>query len=100
MTWYKKLVEFWKSNLEQNVKKLSIGFGSFLIVILVSCTLPLELFIASIYGAGVSFGSMLIMSIFGKNGNHYLSDKESELPESEFKPESEPEQPKETNTLP
>ena len=67
--WYKILLQFWSENLANNVKKISIGFGSFIIVVITTCTLPIPLFLASIYGAGISFGSMTIMSIFGKNGN-------------------------------
>ena len=69
MTWYKTLYQFWISNLERNVKRISIGFGSFLIVVITTCTLPTPIFLATMYGAGVSFGSMVLMSIFGKNGN-------------------------------
>jgi len=69
MKWYQKLLKFWEANLERNVKRISIGFGSFLIVILTTCTLPTPIFLASLYGARISFGSMVIMSVFGKNGN-------------------------------
>ena len=69
MKWYKILYQFWSSNLERNAKRISIGFGSFLIVIITTCSLPTPIFLASMYGAGISFGSMVIMSIFGKNGN-------------------------------
>lgn len=72
--WYKVLFSFWNNNLLQNVKKISIGFGSFLIVVITTCTMPTELFFASMYGAGISFGTMVIMSIFGKNSNHYEAD--------------------------
>lgn len=67
MKWYKDLYQFWMNNLERNVKRISIGFGSFLIVVLTTCTTPF--FLPALYGAGISFGSMVIMSIFGKNGN-------------------------------
>lgn len=69
MKWYKILYQFWTHNLERNAKRVSIGFGSFLIVLLTTCTLPTPIFLASLYGAGISFGTMVIMSIFGKNGN-------------------------------
>jgi len=83
MVWYKSLYEFWLSNLEQNIKKISIGFGSLLIVILTSFTLPLELFLSSLYGAGISFGSMAIMSVFGKNGNsEFIISPSEKVPKS------------------
>jgi len=69
MKWYNILYRFWISNLERNVKRISIGFGSLLIVLITTCTLPAPIFAATMYGAGVSFGSMVLMSIFGKNGN-------------------------------
>ena len=97
-SWIQILREFWISNLEQNVKKISIGFGSLPIVIITSCTMPTELFLASIYGAGISFGTMVIMSVFGKNGNHYPSDPQPELPQPKSEPE--PELPKEKIILP
>lgn len=69
MKWYKILYQFWMTNLERNAKRISVGFGSFLIVIITTCSLPTHIFLASLYGAGIAFGSMVIMSIFGKNGN-------------------------------
>lgn len=74
MKWYKILYDFWNANLERNIKRISIGFGSFLIVLLTTCTTPF--FLPALYGAGVSFGSMVIMSIFGKNGNGHIIVKE------------------------
>ncbi|MHA1292225.1 MAG: hypothetical protein ACTSQJ_06105 [Promethearchaeota archaeon] len=65
--WYKIMYQFWMNNLEKNAKRISIGFGSFLMVILTTFTTPF--FFSALYGAGISFGSMVIMSIFGKNGN-------------------------------
>lgn len=62
-------MDFWKKNLERNVKRISIGFGAFLIVVLSTCTLPLDQFLIALYSGGISFGSMFIMSVFGKNGN-------------------------------
>lgn len=76
MTWYKELLKFWKHNLERNIKRISIGFGSLLIVLITTCTLPTPIFMATMYGAGVSFGSMFIMSIFGKNGNGQKEEEE------------------------
>jgi len=86
--WYIVLFKFWNDNLLQNVKKISIGLGSFLIVVITTCTLPTELFLASMYGAGITFGTIFIMSVFGKNGNHYEPDvnkvSESEIPDELF----------------
>ena len=89
MKWYTTLYQFWLHNLERNVKRLSIGFGSLLIVIITTCSLPTPLFLASLYGASISFGTMVIMSVFGKNGNG-VESKFEVLPEgkAEVLPES------------
>ena len=94
MKWYKILYQFWTHNLERNAKRVSIGFGSFLIVILTTCTLPTPIFMASLYGAGISFGTMVIMSIFGKNGNGQPIVENEKLIRP-YKPEAKPEKPKE-----
>ena len=91
--WYNDLYTFWLDNLQRNVKKISIGFGSFLIVLISTCSLPTPIFFASLYGAGISFGTMAIMSIFGKNGNGQT--KELELPNLD---PITPELPRETET--
>jgi len=83
MKWYTTLYQFWLHNLERNVKRLSIGFGSLLIVIITTCSLPTPLFLAAFYGAAISFGTMVIMSVFGKNGNGVESEPEPETTESE-----------------
>ena len=103
--WYKVLFKFWNDNLLQNVKKISIGFGSFLIVVITTCTLDTTLFLASMYGAGISFGTMFIMSVFGKNNNHYKPDinpitiTEKSIPDTLFS-ETKVELPKEKITIP
>lgn len=76
--WYTTLYQFWLHNLERNVKRLSIGFGSLLIVIITTVSLPTPLFLAAFYGASISFGTMVIMSIFGKNGNGVEPEPEPE----------------------
>ena len=64
MKWYKKLVKFWGDNLERNVKRMSIAIGSFIIYALVTIDFhPLW------KGAIITLGSIIVMSIFGKNGN-------------------------------
>lgn len=110
MKWYNILYRFWMSNLENHVKRISIGFGSFLVVLLTTCTLPTPIFLASLYGASISFGTMVIMSIFGKNGNGQpivVNDKPKETIQDsydklirEYKPELEPEPVKEKITIP
>lgn len=99
MKWYKQLYQFWMANLERNVKRISIGFGSFLIVVITTCTTPF--FLPALYGATISFGSMVIMSIFGKNGNGHTIEPEPEPePEGELAVLPEPEPIKEKITIP
>ena len=64
MVWYKTLIQFWASNLERNVKRISIALGSLIIFFIV--LLPIPVFID---GAVITFSSIIVMSIFGKNGN-------------------------------
>ncbi len=73
MGWSKKLWNFWKSNLERNVKRISIALGAFIIWALATfVTEPLYA------GAIIALGSMVVMSIFGKNGNGQDEEEEEE----------------------
>lgn len=69
MTWYKKLLKFWSTNLERNIKRMSIAIGSFLIYGI--AVLPID---PLWKGAIVTLGSIIVMSIFGKNGNGHEED--------------------------
>jgi hypothetical protein len=73
MGWAKMLVDFWKTNLEQNAKRVSIAIGAFLVYGLV--TIPFD---PVWKGAIITLGSIIIMSIFGKNGNGHAEKKETE----------------------
>lgn len=64
MGWFKKLTGFWKSNLERNAKRISIAIGAFIVYALV--TIPFD---PVWKGAIITLGSIIVMSIFGKNGN-------------------------------
>ena len=64
MGWFKSLTGFWKANLERNVKRISIAIGAFIVWALV--TIPMD---PAWQGAIVTLGSIIVMSIFGKNGN-------------------------------
>ena len=78
MGWSKKLIQFWKDNLERNVKRISIALGAFLIFVLVLLPIP-----TYIDGAAITLGSIVIMSIFGKNGNGQKESEEEEEEEEE-----------------
>lgn len=71
MGWFKTLTGFWKSNLERNVKRISVAIGAFVVYGLV--TLPID----SLWkGAVITLGSIIVMSIFGKNGNGVQKEEE------------------------
>ena len=75
--WLKILADFWTANLERNAKRISVAIGAFLVYGLV--TIPFD----PIWkGAIITLGSIIIMSIFGKNGNGQSKEVESE---SEYK---------------
>lgn len=75
MGWCRMLVDFWKSNMERNVKRISVAIGAFLVYGLV--TIP----IGSIWkGAVITLGSIIVMSIFGKNGNGQTEKEKEEDP--------------------
>ena len=70
MGWFKTLTGFWKSNLERNVKRISIAIGAFIVWALIM--LPLD---PAWQGAIVTLGSIIVMSIFGKNGNGHTEEE-------------------------
>jgi len=71
--WARMLVDFWKGNLERNVKRISVAIGAFLVYGLV--TIPMD---PVWKGAIITLGSLIIMSIFGKNGNGQPKEVEPE----------------------
>ena len=76
MGWGKKLIGFWKNNLERNFKRISIALGAFIIVVMSTCMLPMEQFLVALYSGGLTCGSIVVMSIFGKNGNGHEEEKD------------------------
>jgi len=73
MGWSKKLYNFWKSNLEKNIERISIAIGSFIIGVLVMIPLPIEW-----KGPIIILSTLIVMSIFGKNGNGQAVEKKEE----------------------
>jgi len=73
MGWAKSLLDFWKTNLENNIIRISIAIGAFLVGVLAYLPLPPEW-----KGPVIILGSLIIMSIFGKNGNG-ITKKEEEI---------------------
>ncbi len=73
MGWARKLWTFWKTNLEKNVERISIGIGSFIVGAFAMLPLPLEW-----KGPIIIIGSLIVMSIFGKNGNGKTKEEDLE----------------------
>jgi len=71
MGWSKKLYNFWKNNLERNIERISIAIGSFIITSFVMIPLPIEW-----KGPIVILSTLVVMSIFGKNGNGKKEEEE------------------------
>ena len=68
-----KLLDFWSDNLERNIKRISIAIGAFIVYGIV--TIPID---PVWKGAIVTLGSIIVMSIFGKNGNGEKLEEENE----------------------
>lgn len=74
MGWTRMLYDFWKTNLERNVKRISVAIGAFIVYGLV--TIPMD---PVWKGAFITLGSIIVMSIFGKNGNGTKVEEKTEV---------------------
>ncbi|GAG87537.1 unnamed protein product [marine sediment metagenome] len=63
--WY----QFIKENAISNMKRFSIVIGSFLVLIITSIPLGLNTFLIIVYAGIIEASSIIIMTLFGKNGN-------------------------------
>lgn len=69
MGWIKKLLKYWRDNLNRNITKVSIGIGAFLSFAIT--LIP----VSDVWkGAMIILLTLIIMSIFGKNGNGEIKD--------------------------
>ena len=68
--------EFLSENAKRHMKRMSIAIGAFLVLIITSIPLGLDAFIVVVYAGIVETSSIILMSLFGKNGNN--NDKENE----------------------
>lgn len=69
MTFWNDWYNFIKTNAEKNMKRFSITIGSFLVLIISSIGLGLDAFIIVLYAGIVESSAIIIMTLFGKNGN-------------------------------
>lgn len=69
MGWFKKLIQFWKDNLEANIIRISIAIGAFLSFVITLIPIP------DVWkGATIILLTLVIMSLFGKNGNGHIEE--------------------------
>ena len=69
MGFWKDWSKFLSENAKKNMKRFSITIGSFLFLIISSIGLPFDLYIVVVYAGAVQTSGIIIMSLFGKNGN-------------------------------
>ena len=69
MGFWKDWYCFLKSNAKKNMKRFSITIGAFIFLVISSLALPFEVLIAIVYAGAVQTSGIIIMSLFGKNGN-------------------------------
>jgi len=78
MGFWNKLWSFFKANAERHLKRISISIGAFLLSLVVSIPLGVPGYYYAILGSSITFAEVIIMSIFGKNGNGETHTEETE----------------------
>lgn len=82
MGFWSDWLTFIKENARKNMKRFSITIGSFLFLIISSLSFDFEIFVCIAYAGAVETSGIIIMSLFGKNGNgntqNQLESKETE----------------------
>lgn len=63
--WY----QFIKENARKNMKRFSISIGAFVLLIISSIGFGFETWIVVVYAGFIETSGIIIMSLFGKNGN-------------------------------
>lgn len=83
-SFWEKLIAFWKKNLEENYKIVSISFGVMLVILLTSLIPPVSAlmqgsvadwgtFGTTSFVAVIQFLSLLMYSFFGKKGENAVA---------------------------
>lgn len=89
MTW--KIIQFWKDNLNQHFKRISIALGTFFFCCVICIGLPAPERIIYLYGSLTTLSGIVIMSIFGQNGNNNSNGNDiKHFPKKEVKKENVP----------
>ena len=72
MGFFKDWIAFMSANAKEHMKRISIGIGAFICLLIISIPIALNdiaNFIYVVYAGFTEVGLIIIMSIFGKNGN-------------------------------
>lgn len=92
MSFWKDWLKFLKENAKKNMKRFSIAIGSFLVLVISSLGFQIDTYVAMVYAGFVETATIIIMSLFGKNGNGATHNQLNST-------EPEPESSSETETL-
>jgi len=72
MTFWRDWYKFIKQNALRHMKRISISIGGFLVLLVTSVPLALnnmDYFIIIVYAGIIETSTIILMSVFGKNGN-------------------------------
>lgn len=69
MGFWKDWYDFIRANAKRQMKRISAAIGAFCIALITAIPLGTVGFLNALYAASVVVGSLIIMSLFGKNGN-------------------------------
>ena len=77
MGFWKDWYNFVKTNAKRHMKRISAAVGAFGVALLTSIPLGTEGFMNALYASSILAGVLIIMTIFGKNGNgEYIIEEE------------------------
>lgn len=66
---FKQWLSFIRDNAIRHMKRISVSVGAFLFLSIVSIPLGFEAWLIAIYAGVVETSGIILMSLFGKNGN-------------------------------
>lgn len=75
---WKNWWNFLKANAVRHMKRISISVGAFLFMLVISIPLGLEAWLISVYAGSVEVAGIILMSLFGKNGNGQALEQNSQ----------------------
>jgi len=93
MGFWKDWMAFLSNNAKKNMKRFSITIGAFIFLVISSLNFPLEIFICIVYAGAVETSGIIIMSLFGKNGNGSEHNSLNSIETTETKESNETKEP-------